>query len=193
MSPVRAFLLLLALLVLAGVVLLMTTRPERAEPIQMERSQGAGENGVTPERPESRPEERLTKAEAKKIFERLDQARIRAYRRRNLKRISGFLTSNSPIEKTVKEEIRRLRKDSVLDRTVFETRRLSVRRITRKTIELVQVVAIDPMFITDSGEDLTLSSAADKDTIKWKLRKDDGDWLIHKGLVIDRKRISPIQ
>ena len=76
---------------------------------------------------------------------------------------------------------------------MFETRRLSVRRITRKTIELVQVVAIDPMFITESGEDLTLSNAADKDTIEWKLRKDDGDWLIHKGLVIDRKRISPIQ
>ena len=51
MSPVRAFLLLLALLVLAGVVLLMTTRPERAEPIQMERSQGAGDNGVTQEGP----------------------------------------------------------------------------------------------------------------------------------------------
>lgn len=191
MSPVRAFLLLLALLVSAGVVLWMTTRPERTEPIRMERSQGARDNGVTEDRPKSRPERRPTKAEAKDIFRALDKAALRAYRRRDVKLIPRIWTTNSPVRPTAEREIDRLLQDSVLVRTRFNTKRLSVRSAASSRIDIVQVVVIDPKFVTEAGEEITASDARDRDTVKWQLRKQDGQWLIHKALVIDRDKLDP--
>lgn len=188
MSPVRAFLVLLAVLVTAGVILWVTTRPERSKPIRVESAQPRSDNAATKE-PEPTEATRPTKAEAKAIFEKLDQARIRAYRRRNLQHISRFLTSNSPIEKTVRSEISRLREDAVLDRTVFETKKLRVKSATARQIELLQVVVIEPKFISESGNDLTIGNTGDRDTIEWLLRKEDRGWLIHNGFVLDRKRI----
>ena len=191
LSPVRAFLLLMALLVLAGVILLLTTRPERAEPIRMERSQAAGETGAPQENPESRPEGHLTKAKAKDIFRELNEAVLKAYRKRDASLIPEIWTTNSPVRSTARREIHQLLQDSVLVRTRFTTKQLSVESITSSRIQLVQVVVIDPRFVTESGKEVTSSDVRDRDTVKWKLRKEDGRWLIHRALVLDRDRLDP--
>lgn len=190
MSPVRAFLLLMALLVTAGVVLWTTTRPERAEPIRMDHSQDAAGNGETKARTPSRQEGRPTKAEAKSIFERLDQARIRAYRHRSLTALHDIWTENSPVRPVVEREIRRMRHDTVLMRTNFDTKRLTVTALKSSKIRLTQVVRVDPKFVSESGEDVTVGKLIDKDTVKWVLLEQRGKWLIHNATVIERKKLD---
>lgn len=187
MSPVRAFLMLLAVLVSAGVVLWVTTRPERSEPIRIENSQ-AEENGAT-SKPEPARADRPTKAEARNIFKELDQARIRAYRRRTLEAIPTIWTQGSPVRAIVKREIHRLRRDTVLMRTDFQTKKLTITDLGPARIRLTQIVVIDPRFVSETGEEVTVGQSRDQDTVRWLLLKKNGRWLIHNATVVARKKL----
>jgi hypothetical protein len=183
MSPVRAFLLLLALLVLAGVVLLMTTRPERAEPIQMERPQGAGDNGVTQEGPESRPEERLTKAEAKKIFEDLQGLVYKATRKRNLSILTKAIAPVGASFKPASESIRKLLRDDVLDKTKFRSIDVRVLEVRKGRIRVKEERRLHPCFVTEGGVDVTRGPPAVKQVTLWALHRFGQNWLIESAEV----------
>ncbi|CAN5289405.1 hypothetical protein BH20ACT22_BH20ACT22_00270 [soil metagenome] len=179
MSPVRAFLLLLALLVLAGVVLLMTTRPERAEPIQMERSQGAGDNGVTQEGPGSRPEERLTKAEAKKKFRDLRSEAYKAIETRDLNLVRHVYTTDGPLLPRVLRQVRALIRDDVVAKSRARLLHLKVLVHTPEGIEIRSKTRFFPCFTDATGRDVTVDRSIFEEIAKWTLQKQRRAWRIH--------------
>ncbi len=177
-SPVRAFLLLLALLVGAGLVLWMTTRPERAEPIRMAPSQGAGGNGVTDEQPEGRAKERPTKAEAKNLYRELQELVQNATRKRDLSILSVAVSPRGTSFKPASESIRKLLRDDVLDRTTFRSIDVTVLKVGKKQIRVKEERHLSPCFVTEGGVDVTQGPPAVRQVTVWSLHRFGREWLI---------------
>lgn len=194
LSPVRGFLLMLALLGIAGLALYFTTGG--SAPPAPARLEGPGPqgNGAQPGGDKSDSGEKrdhaLTDRQAIKRFQRLNRLRLLAYRNRDIDIVRGALTKNSPIRKRIAREIRGLKRDRVLVKSEFDTKSVSVTSNRKKRIELRQVVVIDPQFVMETGEDVTVvKNFADRDTVHWVLKKEKGSWLMHGSLVIDRRRV----
>ncbi|MDQ3753010.1 MAG: hypothetical protein M3333_09020, partial [Actinomycetota bacterium] len=151
MSPVRAFLLLLALLVLAGVVLWVTTRPDRAEPIRMERPEATGETRSTQTQAESRPNERPTKAEARKIFRELRSRAYKAIETQDLNTLHRIYTANGPHFSRVTRQVRSLIEDNVIAQSRAHLLRLRVLVRTRNSIEIRSKSRFFPCFTDATG------------------------------------------
>lgn len=182
-SPVRAFLLLLALLVLAGLVLWVTTRPDRAEPIRMERPEATGETRSSQTQAESRPNERPTKAEAKKIFRELQGLVRKATKKRDVSILSEALAPRGTSFKPASEAIRRLLKDNVMDETTFRSIRLQVLKTRAKGIEVKEKRRLTPCFVTEQGVDVTQGPPAVKQVTLWLLHRFGQEWLIESAAV----------
>ncbi len=190
MSPVRAFLLLLALLVFAGVVLWITTRPERAEPIQMKRSQGAGESGATQERPESRPKERLTKAEAKGKFRDLRSEAYEAIETRDLNLLRDVYTTDGPLLPRVRRQVRALIRDDVFARSRARLLQLQVIVHTPEAVEIRSKTRFFPCFTDATGRNVTVDRSIFEEVARWKLEKQRQAWRIHNHIQDSYKRID---
>lgn len=178
-SPVRAFLLLLALLVGAGLVLWMTTRPERAEPIRMAPSQGAGGNGVTDEQPEGRAKERPTKAEAKKIFRDLRSRAYETIEARDLGLLREVYTSDGPLLPRVRREVRSLIRDDVIAQSRARLLRLRVLVHNLNKIAIRSKSRFFPCFIDAAGRNVTIDRSIFEEVATWTLQRQHRDWRIH--------------
>ena len=190
LSPVRAFLLLMALLVLAGVILLLTTRPERAEPIRMERSQAAGETGAPQENPESRTKQHPTKAEAKKIFQDLQGLVYKATRKRSLSILTKALAPGGTSFKPASESIRKLLRDDVLDKTKFRSIDVRVLKVRKGQIRVKEERRLLPCFVTEGGVDVTRGPPAVKQVTLWALHRFGQNWLIESAEVKKQRALG---
>lgn len=179
LSPVRAFLLLMALLVLAGVVLLLTTRPERAEPIRMERSQTTGETGVTQERPEGRTKQRPTKAEAKEKFRHLRSRAYEAIETRDLNLVRHVYTTDGPLLPRVRRQVRALIRDDVVAQSRARLLDLKVVVNTTEAIEIRSKTRFFPCFTDAAGRDVTVDRSIFEEVARWTLKKQHRVWRIH--------------
>ncbi|MDQ3784607.1 MAG: hypothetical protein M3360_07005, partial [Actinomycetota bacterium] len=169
--------------VFAGVVLWMTTRPERAEPIQMERSQGAAENGATRESPESRPKVRPTKAEAKNILRGLQELVLEATRKRDLPTLSRALAPEGTSFEPASKSIRRLLRDNVLDKTRFRSTDVRVLKVGTERIRVEEERRLLPCFVTEQGVDVTQGPPAVRQVTIWSLHRFGQEWLIESAEV----------
>ena len=179
LSPVRAFLLLMALLVLAGVILLLTTRPERAEPIRMERSQAAGETGAPQENPESRPEGHLTKAKAKEKFRDLRSEAYKAIETRDPNLVRHVYTTDGPLLPRVLRQVRALIRDDVVAQSRARLLHLKVLIHTPEGIEIRSKTRFFPCFTDATGRDVTVDRSIFEEVAKWTLQKQRRAWRIH--------------
>lgn len=187
-SPIKAFVLLLGVLAIAGLVLLVTRsdNPLATPSIDDSPSTEASNSDQTDQ---AKPE-RLTNSQAKAVFRRLDKRLTLAYRRRSLGLVRDSLTSTSPMLPVIQDEIDRLEDQQVLDKTTFSTRRLTVAHSSDEEVLLTQVVIVNPRFVSEAGRDVTSSKARDRDLIHWVLRNENEEWVLHSARVIDRKRVG---
>jgi hypothetical protein len=176
-SPVKAFLGLLALAVAAGLVLMLMT------PVTVTEHPSATT-------PTAKPDYSLTNAEAIARFKELDELRLDAYSRRNAELIEQAFTNESPIASRIRSEIRDLRVDGVLSKTSFETRSITVAMNAANLIRLHQIVVIRPRFVTESGRDVTKKHVTERQEIRWTLKRDQGDWLLHDAVVTKSQILS---
>ncbi len=192
LSPIQGFLLCLALLVGAGLVIHFTAG-STAPPAPLNLDQGANAQGAEPiEEPDRDPaRKRLTNAQALRRFEKLDQLRLKAFKKRDPRLLSRVFTSDSPIAADVNRGIKRLKRDGVFDATTFDTKKLEVEANAPSKIEIRQVVVIDSEFLSAEGEDVTVRGGAHRETIKWWMRLEGAShWRIHDALVVAAKRLG---
>ena len=137
LSPIQGFLLCLALLVGAGLVIHFTAG-STAPPAPLNLDQGANAQGAEPiEEPDRDPaRKRLTNAQALRRFEKLDQLRLKAFKKRDPRLLSRVFTSDSPIAADVNRGIKRLKRDGVFDATTFDTKKLEVEANAPSKIEI---------------------------------------------------------
>ena len=191
LSPIQGFLLCLALLVGAGLVIHFTagsTAPPA--PLNLDKTEPGGASLPVPKK-EERVEGRqlLTPKQAKRVFVALNEKRYAAYRRRDLDLVPATFTSNSPIRHTVLREIRKLKRDSVVMRTQEATKKLSILSIKQGRLQLRQVAVVDAKFL-QRGENITAGGALQRQVVKWVLHRDNGQWLFHNGLVLKRVNLK---
>ncbi|MDQ4028836.1 MAG: hypothetical protein M3214_12440, partial [Actinomycetota bacterium] len=110
LSPIAAFLILLVIGAVALGALLLTREDEAEDPSAHDRG----------------PAFALTDEEAIERFRELEALQIRAYRQRNLSLISKVYVPGGEGEQIVAEEIRKLIRADVLDRSTFRTERIEL-------------------------------------------------------------------
>lgn len=174
LSPGKAFALLLGVILLLGAAIFLL-RPDRpAEPT------------TTSEPPA--PTFELTDAEAIARFEQLEGLLIAAYHRRDASLLDSFLTSDSPLQNTIADEIRQLQDDRVLDESTFVTREIDVVANGDGSIVIRQLVAEDPLFVDEkSGRDVTNKDVLLVEEVEWTLRLDNAAWKIFNSKVIESR------
>ncbi|MBA2427003.1 MAG: hypothetical protein H0V60_07980 [Actinobacteria bacterium] len=197
LSPVQGFLLCLALLVGAGLVIHFTagsTAPPA--PLNLDKSEpgGAERAGIPEAKSKDKEPNRkstLSNQEAVATFRHFERRIAAAYRRRNPDLVRDTFTSDSPMEPRLLKEIRQLRKDNVLIKPRSATKSLSMADKSRRRIELLQVVVSAYRFFDESGENVTVGRAANRDVVKSVLRRENGRWLLHNSVVVRRREIKP--
>ena len=173
LPPVKAFVMLIGVLVVAGAGLWLL-RPE-AE---------TGPAGL----PES-DNFALTNAEAIHRFKQLDELRLQAYEKRDASLIRSITTEDSALRQVGVSEIAQLIDDKVFSRTTFDTKSLTVSTNTGNRIVLRQVVAENPRFVTAKGEDIT-TSAPVRRTVQWTLDREGAEWLLFDAEVLSDRDLS---
>jgi hypothetical protein len=167
MSPIAAFVILLAVVAAVFGVWLLTREDE-----------------PTRTQPDRGPGFALTNEEAIERFKELDAMRLRAYRQRDLSLLSQIFVPDSAIARRVSHEIRRLIRVDVLDRPALRTERLEVISNTPTEIVVQQTVVEKSRFLHESGEDVTVDPAHQRLVIDWHLALVDSRWLIQSAFIV---------
>lgn len=172
LAPVRAFMVVCALAAAAGGLVFATRDASPSEPAQTAvRS----------------PDYTLTDAEAIAEFERLNAQLMKAYEERNIALAEDVFTSDSPMLPRVRKEIQTLVESSVVTRSRFEE--ISTITLTSgpRAIEVERVEVLYPKFETEAGKPAAGVELPERQRVQWDLRVEDGRWLLHDALVVDRK------
>jgi hypothetical protein len=190
-SPIKAFSFLLAVLAVAGTILLLTRPDDPSAGFQLDES--ANEDAPTSEPGQENVAERLTNAEAIATFKRLDRRRLAAYRHLDVSLVAQTWTSDSPVKAAVLREIRQLKRDSVMSKTRFLTKRLRVISNSKREIRLRQTVVVRPKFVTVAGRNVTGERSAHQETIRWVLHPRNGRWYLYRSIVVGARRLTRLE
>lgn len=179
LSPGKAFFLLLIPVVVAGLLaLFFVGRDEAPGPTTSSRTA----EGFA-----------LTDAEAIAKFEELNELRLRALRERDPSLLSLAFTPDSPIADNVAKSIRQLTRSGIIRRTAEETQSVVVISSDSAEIQIREIVVIDPLFVDESGKDVTGERFRERQTVEWTLRLVGDRWLLHDGLVIGAEPVKARQ
>jgi len=94
------------------------------------------------------------------------------------------------MQRIVRKEIRQLKRDAVLLKPHNNTKSVAIIMKDPHRLVLRQRVVIDFQFFSESGEDVTTGRGANRDIVRWVLRRKDGEWLLHDSVVTHSKVIK---
>ena len=127
---------------------------------------------------EPEPDFSLTDEEAIATFQRLSSSLRAAVAQRDQTLVASVATSGGNTSERLRQEIRRLKDDQVIDRTTVETLRSEVIVSNSTSIEIREVIRLRPCFETESGEDVTQADAVVEQVGIWTLAIENDRWLI---------------
>lgn len=178
LSPGRAFLLLLGVLVLIGGAFALS-RPEAPDAPAPQPAPAPNAADLS-----------LTNAEAIARFRELHGLFRQTSRTRDVSLLSQILTSDSRLRRVAEQDIKQLLQDGVVDKSRFLTRRVRVLNNTPDAIALKQIVIVRPRFVSvKSGRDVSEGKRLLQE-VKWELRPDDGEWRVFDALVVKSRELS---
>ena len=180
LSPLRAFVVLLVLAVVAGGVIVAATT-DRPSPIQDSRK----EAGVLsrPQTPsvstldESGSE--LGEGEARALFRRLRHKLEVAYRRRSVEALLEVVGRGSPQHSQSRSDLRLLERNNLLDRTRSRTLDVSIVEVEVGRLVVSERTVVRPRYIDDAtyvGVDVNLGPT--RFSSEWTLERWDDSWVI---------------
>ena len=141
------------------------------------------------------PDFSLTDEQAIQTFERLSSTLRLAVAERDPTLAASVTTNTGNTGTRVSQEIRRLKKDGVVDLTRVETIRSEVVLSNTDRIEIREVIRLHPCFEAESGQDITKGDSEFEQIGVWILQVEDGRWLIDETVfegdrVIDSSRAT---
>lgn len=173
LSPVRAFLVVGALATVLGVVFFATREATPSEPPAPARS----------------PDYSLTDDEAIARFAELHDVFRSASIKRDESLLSVMLTTDSPLERTARAQIRQLVRDGVVDRSRFRQERVDVVLNSPTRIELEQVVTIRPRFLSTATHKPVSTGPSLRQEVRWTLALEDTVWKVYDSQVVASRRL----
>jgi hypothetical protein len=175
LSPLRAFLALLVLLIAAGVLLLATRSNDDPAPAELDPT-------IT--------DFSLTDAEAIERFKELNALAWQSARDRDLSLLPRVFTEDGPTGERAARAIRELLRDDVIDQSTSETLNIEVLVNHPSEIQLRETSRLDACFLNENGRDVTDAPAVVQRKILWTLRKEDTVWQIHDGILENQRPIE---
>jgi len=172
MQPLRAFLLLLSLILVLTSVVVFFLKEDPEPPVDGPRSTNFA----------------LTDTEALQRFKELRELARRAVQKRDASLVSIAFTSNSPTGNLARDEISSLLRREIVDRSRFQIVSASILSNRPDEIEIAERVRLRPCFETESGKDVTDSVSLIEQEGRWILRLEDTQWKIHQ-ILLDADRV----
>ena len=176
-SPIKAFAGLVALLIVAGTLLLLT-RPDASDRFTATSTAGGGSLAITD-------------SQALARFRKLDALRRRAYVQKDASLLSTFLTSNSPLRASGAQDIQQLQESDISFKPHTQTRSLVVERNVPTEIVIEQRLIQRARFFSDLGQDVTARPKTLLMSVRWWMRPEDGTWKLHDSAVLHAKELDP--
>jgi hypothetical protein len=177
LAPVRAFFLVCALATVLGGAFFATREATPSEP--------------GPPAPVRSPDYSLTDEEAVAEFERLNDALMSAYRRRDETLVKTFAAPGSHLGRDVEREIRALLSDGVRDHTKTRTISIEVLENAPTLVRIEHVVIESPRFVDErTGDDVTRAGQAQRQTVVWTLEQFDTRWLLADATIIAAEAVG---
>lgn len=177
-SPIKAFLIILALIILTTVIFLMTANGEE--------SPDATRSPPT----NSTPDFSLTDEEAIARFKELYQMSLAIYEERDVSLLPLVYVPGSSIYGDVQEEVTDLKKDGVLADLTARTKSIKVESNLADGIRIRQVVTMRARFLDEKHKDVTIRGGDAIQTIEWLLKPDQSKWLIYSATIVEAKQIG---
>lgn len=167
MSPFRAFVVIVSLLVAATTVFFIT-RDDIDDNVELSKR---SDNFA------------LTQEEAIGRFKELRRLAFQAVELRDASLLSRALVPGTAIERRTSREIAELIRDRVVDLTRYEVVKTDVVRNEADEIRVLETARLYPCFQTESGRDVTDSPRTVGGTTLWILKQHDSSWLISEALI----------
>jgi len=180
LSPLRAFVVLLAFAVVVGAVIVAATT-DRPSPTQDSRKE-AGVVSPSQTSPVPIPDEsgsELSEAEARALFGRLRRKLEVAYRRRSVEVLLEVVGRGSPQHSQSRSDLRLLERNNLLDRTRSRTLDVSIVAIEPGRVVVSERTDVRPLYIDDAtyvGVDMRLGRTRSRS--EWTLERWDDRWVI---------------
>jgi hypothetical protein len=176
-TPLKAFALVSALILLAATALYLTSRAQGGPPEVVNTEVTAAVPTSTP------PPLLLTDGEAASRFKELHSIAIEAIRSRRVHLLDEAFTSDGSGYRRSARIIRGLVHDNVRDRTQNVLRSITVLESSEAEITIAAASAIEPCFLDESGTDVTDAPGKVWRLSHWTLRPQNSRWLIHDAVV----------
>jgi hypothetical protein len=167
MQPLRAFLLLLGLILVLTTVVALFLKEDPEPPVDEPKSTNFA----------------LTDTEALQRTADLAELSIQAIQHRDLSLLPLIYAPDGPAKKRATRDIRQLLTDRVLDRAVADSKDLEVVSNGPNEIRVRETLLLHPCFKTESGKDITQGPEAIEQVGLWILRRDGDKWLIHDAIL----------
>jgi hypothetical protein len=179
LSPLRAFIVLAAVAVIAGGAIIGASGPDRfGNPRDWSRE--AGPARPAPSASKSEPEGgELTEGEALALFERLRRRLEAAYRRRSVRTLLEAVDRDSPQFAQSMSDLRLLERNNLLDRT--RSRRLETRilEIDPGRVVVSERSAVRPRYLDDATYvEIDLKIERTRSSAEWILERRGDRWVI---------------
>jgi hypothetical protein len=178
-SPITAA-LVIAALVGTALAYLFLTAPDSPKPAEQK----------IPAAAQAEEPEVLTEAEAIAEIKRLDSLRIRMYRTRNLSLLRDLVTSDSPLRKLLRKEIRLLRQENVLSRSTYRSKRFLIQSSSPNSIVIHQTFVYRPRVISEGGRDVTKDRRPLLNQTKWTLHLEEDTWKIFNSELLKSQKVK---
>ena len=180
MSPLRAFVVLVAFAVVAGGLIVATSTADRPSPIQDSRRNA---EGVSPPQTASvstrdESESELGEVEALALFRRLRRELEVAYRRRSVEALLEVVGRGSPQHFRSRNDLRLLERNNLLDRTRSRTLDVSIVAIEPGQVVVGERTVVKPRYIDDATYvEVDLQLGRTRSTSEWILEQRDDRWV----------------
>jgi hypothetical protein len=175
-SPVKAFFILLLVLVTVLGGAYLVTRSDEPSPVSTTATRGPGFQ--------------LTDEQALERFRELDALRVRAFTHRDLTLVHQYLSADSPILVVNLDEIRQLITDKIMFDPGIVSSSVEVVANSPEQVIVRQEIEQRPRFTNESGRDVSRSRESVSQIVLWILQFDGQTWKIYDADVSKSRLIS---
>jgi hypothetical protein len=129
--------------------------------------------------------------EVLRSFTRLKRLWVRAYRQRDVGLVSSFRAPNSsPRFRLIDNEIRQLKRDHVLVRSLARSQRLSIVSVGRTKARIREIVVEAPKFVNERNrKDITSHKVTQRLNIVWTMKRYGSVWRLFRSVIVGAQRL----
>lgn len=178
LSPLRAFVALMTVAVVAGAVIVSASAPDSSGGPRDPRTPAGGES-PTPSASTGETKDVLGESEAQALFSRLRGKLEVAYRQRSVEALRAAVGRGSPQFSQSRSDLRLLERNNLLDRTRTRTLEVSIVATEPGRVVVRERAVVTPRFVDDATHvEVDVRLGRTRSRSEWTLERQGDRWLI---------------